>query len=69
MEFIGTLYNRTINAKSMRDLKRKASIIANGYFKPYDTMEVKETESGTEFGLCRINRLFPSNEIIYGEWS
>ena len=68
MNLTGTLYNRTITARSMADLKRKASAIANGYFRPIDMMEVTELDSGIVFHLNRHNNVCPNNTITYGKW-
>lgn len=63
-----TIYKRKIRAKNMPDLKRKASRIANGYFRPVDEMEVLCDEDGTVCRYARVNRAFPNNTIQRGTW-
>ena len=59
-----TIYGQTIEAKSMSDLKRKASMIANRFCNTIDYMYVKG-----DFGIItmsRINKVPPWNTITYG---
>lgn len=68
MRLTGTVYNQTITARSMSDLKRKATLIANRRFRSYDIMEITEADSGIVFHLSRSNSKCPNNTITYGEW-
>ena len=73
-ELHGTLYGITIIAKTMTELKRKASRIANNYFSAYDTMKVNlhdigKCENIEQFTLTRVNKKAPSNRIVYGSWN
>lgn len=62
----GKLYGETITAKTIRGLKRKASVIANRIYNPIDEMEA--TDGKTTVTLYRINEKFPNNTIFRGEW-
>ena len=66
------LYNRTITAKTMPQLKRQASIIANRHFNTVDIMEVYYPDAKNNqtivFHLSRFNHKYPNNTITYGEW-
>jgi hypothetical protein len=61
-----TIYGKEIEARNMTELKRKASIIANGYFNPLDKMEVEF--SGKSLQYLRFNTKCPNNTIQRGEW-
>ena len=61
-----TIYGQTIEAKSMSDLKRKASMIANRFCNTVDEMNV--VGDGWELTMYRINKVTPWNTITYGGW-
>jgi hypothetical protein len=65
--FTGILYDQMIQAKTISDLKRKASIIANGRNKPVDQMEVT-ADNGLSCRFVRFNQVCPNNTIIRGKW-
>ena len=64
--------DKSIIAYSMKDLKRKGSRIANGYFNPVDVMTVTERDEDFKvirsFSLTRINKKYPTGQIERGEW-
>ena len=63
---IGTIYGKTIYANTFTDLKRKASIVANGYFNAVDELEVR---GGNLVGKWyRFNKKYPNNTIYRGTW-
>lgn len=73
-EYHGVIYGITIIAKTMKDLKRKASIIANEKWSSFDEMKVLIHDIGRSentglFTLRRINRKCPNNTIFYGKWN
>ena len=61
-----TIYGQTIEAKSMSDLKRKASMIANRYYSTVDEMKVVGDD--WKLTMYRINKKTPWNTITYGGW-
>ena len=65
MRHAGTCY-----AETMRDLKRKASRIANNHFSTMDKMDVSHYENGHEISVTyyRLNKKAPNNTIKRGEW-
>lgn len=63
---VAEIYGQRIEAKSMIDLKRKASMIANRYCNSYDVMDV--IADGFKIHLCRTNKVTPWNTITYGKW-
>ena len=64
--------DKSIIAYSMKDLKRKGSRIANGYFNPVDVMTVVELDEVNNiirsFSLTRINKKYPNGSIERGKW-
>ena len=62
------LYGKTINGKTIAEIKRKASRIANGKRQPFDCMKVMDQEVGLECTFWRYNRKCPNNTIQYGKW-
>lgn len=61
-----------VYANSFRDLKRKASETANGYFRPLDIMQVWESESKENkplFKLYRRNYKSPCGDFRPGAWA
>ena len=73
-EYHGVIHGITVIAKTMKDLKRKASIIANQKWSSYDEMKVfshdiERCENTELFTLRRINRKCPNNTISYGKWN
>ena len=73
-EYHGVIYGVTVIAKTIKDLKRKASIIANAKWSSYDEMKVLvhdiwKCENEDLFTMRRINRKCPNNTICYGQWN
>lgn len=66
---IATLYGQTVNGKTMTEIKRKASRIANGFHNAFDCMEVNNSENGVKCTYWRYNRKFPNNAIQFGKWN
>ena len=66
MKFKATLYGKSIQANTMQDLKRKASMIANPLFNVIDEMTVEY--DGGMANMRRINRKTPWNTITYDRW-
>jgi hypothetical protein len=62
------LYGKTISGKTMTEIKRKASRIANDYWNMVDRMEVTDEQSGNVLTFMRINRKSPNNAMIFGKW-
>ena len=62
----GTLYGKTITAKTFPALKRMASKVANNYFHVLDEMEVSDGKNTCT--LYRVNRKCPDNTIYRGSW-
>lgn len=61
-----TIYNKTISAKTIAVLKRRASEVANKRFNPIDVMEVYA--DGVVYHFHRFNRVYPNNTIERGAW-
>lgn len=71
-KYYGTVKNRLVKSDSIKDLKRKASIIANGYFDVVDELLIG-VQNGNEpiKVICtyrRVNRKCPNNTIERGVW-
>ena len=49
------LYGKTISGKTIAEIKRKASRIANGFQKVFDCMKVTDQEVGLECTFWRYN--------------
>lgn len=64
--------DKSIIAYSMKDLKRKGSRIANGYFNSVDIMTVTERDENFKviqsFSMTRINKKYPNGCIKRGVW-
>lgn len=58
------LYGKTISGKTIAEIKRKASRIANGFQKAFDCMKVTDQEVGLECTFWRYNRKSPNNTIV-----
>lgn len=56
------LYGKTISGKTMTEIKRKASRIANNYWNVVDRMEVTDEQNG-------ITMMFYRNNREYGTWA
>lgn len=67
--FTAQLYGKTISGKTMTEIKRKASRIANNYWNVVDRMEVTDEQSGNVLTFMRRNRKSPNNMIVYGTWA
>lgn len=67
--FTAQLYGKTISGKTMTEIKRKASRIANDYWNMVDRMEVTDEQSGNVLTFMRRNRKSPNNMIVYGTWA
>lgn len=63
-----TVYGQTVQAHTITSLKRKASMIANGYFNPIDEMQVCYGPENKMLTYTRINRKTPDNTICRGQW-
>lgn len=63
-----TLYGKTVNGKTITEIKRKASRIANGFHNAFDCMEVSNSENGMKCTYWRYNRKSPNNTIKFGAW-
>lgn len=68
--YTGTLYGKTVTARTQTELKRSASEIANKHFSAYDTMKVEYMQDGEirTFQLYRHNRECPNDTIRFGQW-
>ena len=64
--FEAVCYNHIIHGDSLREIKRKASRIANTYFNSLDCFFV--VIDGCLHTFTRINNLCPNNTIRRGEW-
>ena len=63
---VGTINGKTIYANTFTGIKRKASIVANGYFNTVDELEVRD---GNLVGKWRrFNKKYPNNTIHRGTW-
>lgn len=62
------LYGKTISGKTIAEIKRKVSRIANGLQNAFDCMKVMDQEVGLECTFWRYNRKCPNNTIQYGKW-
>ncbi len=60
--FTAQLYGKTISGKTMTEIKRKASRIANNYWNVVDRMEVTDEQNG-------ITMMFYRNNREYGTWA
>lgn len=67
--FTAQLYGKTISGKTMTEIKRKASRIANNYWNVVDRMEVTDEQNGITMMFYRNNRKTPNNMIEYGTWA
>lgn len=67
--FTAQLYGKTISGKTMTEIKRKASRIANDYWNMVDRMEVTDEQNGITMMFYRNNRKTPNNMIEYGTWA
>lgn len=61
-----TLHGVKIEADTLPDLKRKASIVANPYWNSVDEMVVPI--QGRNIKFTRINKKSPNGRIVFGEW-
>ena len=64
--FTAEINGKTITAKTVSELKRKASTIANNRFDVIDTMKVISGER--ILTLKRFNKKYPNNTITRGKW-
>jgi predicted transcriptional regulator len=64
--FTAEINGKTITAKTVSELKRKASTIANNRFDVIDTMKVISGERILTFK--RFNKVYPNNKIERGVW-
>lgn len=62
------LYGKTISGKTITEIKRKASRIANGFQNSFDCMRVTDQEVGLNCTFWRFNKKFPNNTIVFGKW-
>ena len=60
--FTAQLYGKTISGKTMTEIKRKASRIANNYWNVVDRLEVTDEQNG-------ITMMFYRNNREYGTWA
>lgn len=67
--FTAQLYGKTISGKTITEIKRKASRIANNYWNVVDRMEVTDEQNGITMMFYRNNRKTPNNMIEYGTWA
>lgn len=65
--FRGILYNHVVFGTSFSDLKRKASVVANGRWKPLDEMTVT-TPDGVTFTMFRSNMVCQNGTFVPGVW-
>ena len=63
-----TVYGQKIQAHTMTALKRKATMIANGFFNPADEMQVCFGPDNKMLTYTRVNRKAPNNTICRGQW-
>lgn len=66
--FSATIYGRAITGRTITEIKRKASIVANRNFRPCDTMIVTWDGCSSPLHYCRINQVAPNNTIKRGKW-
>lgn len=72
--FGGKVYGVNVYASTLTELKRKLSLVANGYFEPIDYFEgfrrVQQLQTIVyePFKLTRINKKYPNNTIKRGVW-
>lgn len=66
--FTATLYHRVVKAKTMRGVKMLASKIANQYHNAIDEMFLTGDGFNETFKYIRINKKYPNNTIVYGQW-
>lgn len=59
------LYGKTISGKTITEIKRKASRIANDFYNAFDCMKVMDQEIGLECTFYRYNRKSPNNIILF----
>lgn len=62
------LYGETINGKTITEIKRKASRIANKYCNTIDRMEVTDQDRNIKCTFRRFNRKYPNNTIEFSQW-
>lgn len=67
--FTAQLYGKIISGKTIAEIKRKASRIANNYWNVVDRMEVTDEQNGITMMFYRNNRKTPNNMIEYGTWA
>lgn len=65
--FTATVYDNTITAKHLAQLKAKASKIANKHHRAIDDMEVT-TPWGAVVRFTRINIIKPWGMVEHGAW-
>lgn len=63
------IYNKTIQAKTLTQLKRLASREANKKYRPYDEFYLLSAPGIQPLLFIRRNKKFPNNTIIRGEWN
>lgn len=72
--FYGKVYDINVYAKTLTELKRKLSLVANGYFEPIDYFEgfrrVQQLQAVVyePFMMTRINKKYPNGSIERGKW-
>ena len=64
--FTAEINGKTITGKTITEIKRKASMIANNRFSTVDILEVR-TETATTL-YYRRNKKCPNNTIERGKW-
>lgn len=62
------LYGKTISGKTITEIKRKASRIANSFYNAFDCMKVTDQGIGLKCTFYRYNRKSPNNTIVFGKW-
>lgn len=74
MQFMAHLYAGTIclgqiESDTFFGLKQIASRKCNGYFRPYDKMELFQINGESSIvHFYRRNKLSPDNKIVWGKW-
>lgn len=61
------IYNKTIKGKTVSELFRKASRIANNYYNVIDKIIIFDSV-GIPCEFTRINHKYPNNTIKRGKW-